>query len=114
MSKISFTISKKELSKFSKTVDLFDANMMAKTKKALQYAALEGKSVAIINSPVRYGVLKNSNHYRTTNNGFGIKLFNNAEYAEYVEFGTSRMKAQPFFGKGFYAAIKKLKKVLQS
>ena len=114
MKQIELTISKSELKKFRKGVDLFGLNVSKKTKIALAAAGLEGESVARAKSPVQYGVLKASNGRREILNGFGVEIFNNAEYAQYVNDGTSRMKARPFFQKGFNAAVGKFKRLMRS
>jgi len=111
---IELTISKTELKKFRKGVDLFGLNVAKKTKMALAAAGLEGESVAKAKSPVRYGRLRNSNGHREILNGFGVEIFNKANYAAYVNFGTSRMKARPFFQKGFNAAVGKFKRLMAS
>ena len=41
------------------------------------------------------------------------RVFNNTEYAPYVEFGTTRMEAQPFMRPGFRAAIPKINQLLR-
>ena len=114
MSKIELKISKTELKKFRKGVDLFGINVANKTKIALKAAGLEGESVARKKSPVQYGVLRDSNGQREILNGYGVEIFNNAEYSRYVNDGTSRMKARPFFQKGFNAAVGKFKRLMQS
>jgi len=125
MKQIELTISKNELKKFKKGVDLFGLNVAKRTKIALLAAGLEGESVARAKSPVGTpestgirgyagGNLKASNGWRSILNGFGVEIFNNAEYAQYVNDGTSRMKARPFFQKGFNAAVGKFKRLMRS
>lgn len=47
--------------------------------------------------PVDTGYLKSKNRYKVTKAFYHrLRLLNDAEYAGYVEFGTSRMQAQPF------------------
>lgn len=125
MKQIELTISKSELKKFKKGVDLFGLNVSKKTKQALVQAGIEGESVARAKSPVGTpestgikgyagGKLKAGNKWRTILNGYGVEIFNKANYAGYVNFGTSRMKARPFFQKGFDAAVGKFKRLMRS
>ena len=47
--------------------------------------------------PVDTGTLKNSIHIFPMNPAKKITLADGVKYGKYVEFGTSKMKAQPFF-----------------
>lgn len=59
-----------------------------------QYAELMYQSM-INKVPVRTGNLRHSLRWRSTNSGFVIET--ECEYAEYVEYGTCYMDAQPYF-----------------
>jgi HK97 gp10 family phage protein len=47
------------------------------------------------NVPVDTGNLKSHNKYQVSNDE--VKLINDCEYAGYIEFGTRKMRSQPFF-----------------
>lgn len=64
-------------------------------------------------TPVDTGNLKDNNQKRRIS-WDKKRVFNNTEYAGYVEFGTDKMKAQPFFRPGYRAAKTKVKKLLRS
>jgi HK97 gp10 family phage protein len=42
------------------------------------------------------------------------RVFNNTEYAPFVEFGTVYMEAQPYMRPGYRAAIPKIKRMLKT
>jgi HK97 gp10 family phage protein len=58
---------------------------------------------AKLNSPVDTGYLRNSIQTEFENGGYVARVFTAADYAIFVEFGTSKQPAQPFL---FPAAFK--------
>lgn len=52
------------------------------------------KQVMDVHTPVDTGHLKSRNQLETEQFGFTLK--NDAEYSAYVEYGTTRMSAQPY------------------
>ena len=62
-------------------------------------------------TPVDTGNLKGNNQKRKIND-LHWQVFNNTSYAPPVEFGTVKMKAQPFMRPGYRVAKKKVKRVL--
>lgn len=70
------------------------SNMELATKAGLTAAAMVVQGQAVLLCPVDTGRLRQSINYRVSNTEAAIGT--NVEYAPYVEFGTKRMKAQPF------------------
>ena len=62
--------------------------------KALLKGALVLQRESMINSPVKTGFLRESHESVETSEGAEMRV--NAEYAYYVEFGTSKMQARPY------------------
>jgi HK97 gp10 family phage protein len=62
--------------------------------KALLAGAFTLQKYSMENTPVKTGFLRNSHESRQTGDGAEVRV--NANYAFYVEFGTSRMGAKPF------------------
>lgn len=71
-----------------------------------------GVAIARANSPVRTGRLRDGNQMSVS--GTTLELFNNVEYAGYVNGGTSRQRAQPFFDTAVGATEQKLNQDLKS
>lgn len=76
----------------------------AQVKRAFTQACMYIKSQAKLLCPVDTGRLRQSIAYKVTMSDGAIKgeIGTNVEYAEYIEFGTSKMVAQPFL----YPALK--------
>ncbi len=69
-------------------------------QKANKQAAELTKIEAERNCPVLTGFLRNSIFY-TTNGYIGFSVGAKASYAVYVEYGTSKMRAQPYLRPAF-------------
>lgn len=110
---VKMKISRSELSKFKKWTRALDLAEGKRVKNAIGAAKLEFETKAREETPVDTGTLRRNNQTEIIDGGYGVKMFNNTEYADFIEYGTSRMKAQPFFGKGFYAAVQKFKQMLR-
>lgn len=80
----------------------------AKAIVDLSTAILEKQTKAL--TPVDTGRLRNSEHSQSSGNAQAAEgtLSTNVEYAPYVEFGTSRQKAQPFLATGARLAKPKI------
>jgi len=66
----------------------------------LEKTLIRAKNKAKKNAPFDTGKLKNNNFHERR--GFTGIVYNTMEYAPYVEYGTKRMKAQPFMRKVLY------------
>lgn len=62
--------------------------------KAILAGAFTLQKYSMQNAPVKTGFLRNSHESRETRDG--AEMIVNADYAFYVEFGTSKMGAKPF------------------
>ena len=84
----------------------------AKIKNILVEAGETGVDAANSETPVRTGTLKAGNQYDVVADGneFTLRLFNDVEYASYVNNGTSRMSPRNFFDIG----VERAKQVLES
>lgn len=59
------------------------------------------------------GTTKRSIGLEITDNGFAAEVEPTTDYAEYVEYGTRFMEAQPFVGPAFNEQAEKFKKDMQ-
>ena len=72
----------------------------------LQEVGNYGVSVAKANTPVITGHLRDGNKMSVS--GLTLELSNDVEYAGYVNGGTSRHRAQPFFDTAVESTIQRL------
>lgn len=63
------------------------------------------------NTPVRTGALRNGIEMEIIDNG--VLIQSTAEYSTYVEYGTSRMAAQPFFERVIRENLPTLKRLIE-
>ena len=57
----------------------------------------------------RTGNLMNSTDYKVEE---GVYIYNTADYATYVEFGTYKSRANPFMRRGIYKSITQIRKII--
>ena len=79
-------------------------------KKALTAASLVVQGDATSRTPVLTGNLKNSITYKVREEDAIVGT--NVEYAPYVEFGTSKMAAQPFLEPSLHDNRKRIEKLI--
>jgi HK97 gp10 family phage protein len=78
--------------------------------RAVMQAALDaGFSIMQDATPVKTGNLKASEGISVIGDGTKGEMHANAEYAGYVNNGTSRQRPQPFFDRGVAVTTQKLK-----
>lgn len=76
--------------------DAFKGELRDVLPKILESWGIVAEGYAKLNCPVDTGRLRNSiTHERDDEEG-QVQIGTNVEYAPYVEYGTSRMKAQPY------------------
>lgn len=76
--------------------DAFKDGLRDALPKILESWGIVAEGYAKLNCPVDTGRLRNSiTHERDDEEG-QVQIGTNVEYAPYVEYGTSRMKAQPY------------------
>jgi len=63
-------------------------------------------------TPVLTGNLKGNNNWRRINR-FVRRVFNNTEYAIFVEFGTKKQTPQPYMRPGYRASIPKIERLMK-
>lgn len=68
----------------------------AQITKALESIGLLAEGHAKVICPVDTGRLRNSLTHQTNSGEKKVYIGTNVDYASYVEFGTSRMRAQPY------------------
>lgn len=71
------------------------AEFKAKKKQALEAIGLQAEGYAQFYAPVDTGRLRNSISHKIADED-AVAIGTNVEYAPYQEFGTSKMKAQPY------------------
>lgn len=82
----------------------------SKISGILQEVGNYGVSVAKANTPVVTGKLRDGNKMQVS--GLTLELSNDVEYAAYVNGGTSRQRAQPFFDNAVESTAQKLQQDL--
>lgn len=83
---------------FNSNMDDFERKLLADIEKAKKDMGRIGVNSIKAASPVKTGLLKGSNKY-TIDEDLLI-YYNNVEYAEDVEFGLERQRANPFMRRG--------------
>ena len=81
-------------------------------RNTVRATAAEILSGARTRVPVQTGYLKNTGHLRFEDGGMSCVIAFSANYAAYVELGTSRRGATPYLKPAFDAAIPGFKKAL--
>lgn len=84
-------------------------NVRSAIEEALNYGYSEMQNV----TPVLTGYLKSSEGYSVDSDTEG-ELYADAPYAGFVNYGTSRQDANPFFDTGIEATENKLREILGS
>lgn len=99
--------------KVEHNIDAVMKQMRAEAQKAiemaereLQLAALEIEREAKLRAPVDTGMLRGS--ITSTGGGSEYEIGTNVEYAPFIEYGTSKMSAQPFLSPAFELVVKEL------
>lgn len=81
--------------------------------KAMYAAGLDMQNQAKTDSPVDTGRLRQSIRKESIDNGLGVKISTNVEYAIYQNNGTWKIPGKRFMEKGFYAGAQRLKRTLK-
>lgn len=71
-------------------------SMRASVERALEAVGLQAEGYAKMKCPVDTGNLRNSITHTTDEGELTAYIGTDVEYAAYVEYGTSRTKAQPY------------------
>lgn len=82
--------------------------MDSRTGLVIRKAAFDVERGAKTRAPVDTGYLKNSIHTEIVQNDrrvYAAEVIAGAEYAAFVEYGTSRMAPQPFMGPAYEAVL---------
>jgi len=97
---------------FRSNLNKFIALQKDKKRIVLEEIMKEGLAEIGNVTPVKSGYLKSQNKASISNEDT-ITFYNNAEYAEFVEFGTYRMRAQYFMRRGISALKNKVPQILK-
>lgn len=81
--------------------------------RAVLRAAMDAEGGAKIGAPVDTGALRNSIQARASGPGEAIVGVGMA-YGPYVEYGTYRMKAQPYLAPALVKAVERLRRSLEN
>lgn len=79
-------------------------------KTGLTASAIFVQGVSKELAPVRDGILRDSITYDVDENK--ARISSPVEYAPYQEFGTSKMKAQPYLRPSVYGNVKKIQAII--
>lgn len=93
------TVKTDDLGRLITTLAKKTEGMDSRTSQAVRKAAFDVERYAKQNAPVRTGFLRSSIHTVIETNSFRVyaaSVIAGAEYASYVEYGTSRMAPQPY------------------
>lgn len=94
MAKVKISVNKKSLVKCLSDVSEFENKVEHSTKKGVKTMTDKLERQAKMLAPVDTGSLKQS--ITQKNNGLSATVYIDKDYARYVEYGTSKMEAQPF------------------
>lgn len=92
-----------EMYRFSARLRDYPAEMRPVVKAIMKDAGQQGEQYSKMLVPVKSGALRDSIKFRTTSDrGWTLLMLAEAsmDYAKFVEYGTSRMRPQPFFNPG--------------
>ena len=108
MAKVSETIQVKGLGALAKKLDAVGKGVRNASTQAIISVLERMKEDAEALVPIRTGKLWKSIDYSVEQDPMNIgpitgELYANTEYAQYVEYGTSRMSAQPFIRPAYEA-----------
>ena len=85
------------------TKHLAEAGQMEAVKQVVRMNGAELQTKAMRGAPVDTGTLRRSIGLELTDNGLTAEVEPTAHYAQYVEYGTRFMKAQPYMRPAFDA-----------
>ncbi|MEU4410762.1 HK97-gp10 family putative phage morphogenesis protein [Streptosporangium sp. NPDC023963] len=103
-----------EIARLEVVFDTASAKAEQMTKAAVQKTGLDVVAGAQALVPVDTGNLKNSIGVDFDLDEFGFTVVATANYAAFVELGTSRMAPQPYMGPAFEAAVEPFVKAIES
>lgn len=83
-------------------------------KKALKKIGIFVQKKQKLYCPVKTGYLKSRNYYRVSDNNDRVTWMNDAPYAGYVDFGTSKMIARRFFRVGLESHVSEIAAIARS
>tara|TARA_Y100000114_G_C11634118_1_gene265867 strand:+ start:357 stop:707 length:351 start_codon:yes stop_codon:yes gene_type:complete len=92
---ISYKVNKKDIKDLEKKINKLDLELVDNIDKQFGITASMISVRAKKDAPVDTGFLKSSINFGKDSKGVFVQA--SADYAPFQEFGTSRMKAQPFF-----------------
>lgn len=88
------------------------AQMQSRVNQSIQGAGIDCEALAKQACPVDTGRLRSSIHYDPGN--LSCTVGTNVNYAQYVEFGTYKMVAQPFLFPAFVQTVRNLREELKA
>lgn len=94
----------------------FKSKLEAACMRGMEAVGRQGSANAARLAPVDTGRLKNSITFETSKGGnvFKSTIGTNVEYAKYQEYGTSRMRAQPFLRPAITNNINEYKSIIMN
>lgn len=96
-----------------KNFDKVKNNLNDLIGKALDEIGLFVVAEAQLKTPVESGTLRRSETFQTDNSKKVVYVGSNVEYDEYVEFGTSKQKAQPHWQPAVNENIDDINKIVK-
>jgi HK97 gp10 family phage protein len=109
---IGYKIHKQDIQKLENKLNKIDLKVIGDLEKEFGITASMIQVRAKKDAPVDTGFLKSSINFGKNTEGVFVQA--SADYAPYQEFGTSRVKAQPFFFNNAKIEIRQLLKRLEN
>jgi HK97 gp10 family phage protein len=107
---------KADMSEAFLALEKLNKNLKAKIQHKMVKEFTTATNNARRDAPYRTGTLRRSIGLNVMDllDGWQIQVFALAPYASFVEFGTVKMKARPFFYKNINRALENIKRYLES
>jgi HK97 gp10 family phage protein len=102
---MNITIDTKNFDKFQGILKDLLKETNDKCEKMIERTAIKIESKAKYYCPVDTGRLRSSISHRLSYDRLGAEIGTNVDYAEFVEFGTSKMDAQPYLRPAFIEVV---------
>ena len=112
MAEMHVEIDQAALRRLLKNIDRYGEYIKRQIQDEITYTAQEIRTESVASAPVDTGRLKKSGYVNMRHDRLGAKIGHNANYATYVEFGTSKQRPQPFLVPAFDRNTRKMKNAI--
>jgi len=109
MAQLKAQIDQSSLRRLLKNINKYGKHIKKQVQDEITYTAQQIRMESIQAAPYRTGNLKKSAYVNHKRNRLGAEIGHNANYASFVEFGTSKQREQPYLMPAFERNSKKMK-----